>query len=62
MKSNLFSSKCTTHLKQVLARVMEQDGPVSVSGFLDALAAEQGSIAAELLNKSFIVFLKLMYP
>ncbi|MBI2050621.1 MAG: ATP-dependent Clp protease ATP-binding subunit [Parcubacteria group bacterium] len=50
---NLFSSKCTTHLKQVLSKVSATTEPISVVHLLDALAAEKGSIAAELLNKSF---------
>ncbi|MBI2636609.1 MAG: hypothetical protein HYW81_00220, partial [Parcubacteria group bacterium] len=53
MKSNhIFSSKCTTHLKQTLQRVAEQPAPLSLARVLDALAAERGSIAAELLKKS----------
>jgi len=53
MKNNLFTSKCTTHLLQVLAKVSAAPEPISVAHLLDALAAEKGSIAAELLNKSF---------
>ncbi|MDZ4221351.1 MAG: AAA family ATPase, partial [Patescibacteria group bacterium] len=53
MSANLFSEKCTTHLKQVLIKIAAPAAPVSFTRLLDALAEEKGSIAAELLNKSF---------
>ena len=53
MGNNLFLEKCTTHLKQALANIAEEQRPlVSLSHLLAVLAQEKGSIAAELLKKS----------
>ncbi|MBI1961071.1 MAG: ATP-dependent Clp protease ATP-binding subunit [Parcubacteria group bacterium] len=53
MGNNLFLEKCTTHLKQVLLNITEEQRPLfSLSHLLVALAVEKGSIAAELLKKS----------